>query len=431
MTIATADNASSFRKTVSDTGIRVVTSAVPGVHSVSISIFVLVGSRYESVEVAGISHFVEHLVFKGTKKRPTAEEISRTIEGFGGEINAGTEQELTVYWCQVAKPHVSESLNLMLDMLRNSVYDPEDFEREKGVILEEQNMINDYPQQRLELLLDDLLWPGHPLGRDVSGTSQSITSITREMVLDHVRRFYTPANMVVSVAGDIDHEEVVAQVEEMCDGWTARPAPAWVPFNGRQADSRISVENRKIGQSNVAIGMPGLSATHPNRHALDMLSVVLGEGMSSRLFLEVRERQGLAYDVFSTTAHFLDCGAFVVGAGVDPKRVYEAIATLMKEIGRLRGGITDEELERAKTMSAGRIMLRLEGTRAVSGWIGGQEALLGRIANVDDVVDGINAVSAEDVRRVASDLLQTEKLHLAVVGPHRGKTRFERALRFP
>ena len=404
---------------------------MPGAHSVCISIFVLVGSRYESAEVAGISHFVEHLVFKGTKRRPTAEEISRTIEGFGGEINAGTERELTVYWCKIARPHVSESLDLMLDMLRNSVYDMEEFEREKGVILEEQSMINDYPQQKLELLLDDLLWPGHPLGRDVSGTPESVTSITRDMVLDHGRRFYTPANMVVSVAGDIDHDEVVAQVEETCDGWESRTAPAWVPFNGRQADSRISVEHRSTGQSNVAIGLPGLSATHPSRHALDMLSVVLGEGMSSRLFLEVRERQGLAYDVFSTTTHFLDCGAFVAAAGVDPKKVYDAVATLMNEIGRLRDGITDEELDRAKTMSAGRMALRLEGTQAVSGWIGGQEALLGRIAGIDDVVGEINSVSAEDVRRVAIDLLRTEKLNLAVVGPHRGRTRFERALSLP
>lgn len=404
---------------------------MPGTHSVSISAFVLVGSRYEKHEQAGISHFIEHLVFKGTEKRPTPEKISGVIEGVGGEINAGTEEELTVYWCKVARPHLSESLDLVLDMLRNSIYAEEELEREKSVILEEQSMINDYPHQKVEMLLDDLLWPNHPLGRDIGGTPKSITNITRNMVLDHVQRFYTPANMVLSVAGEIDHDEVVEQIDEICAGWESKTPPAWVPFTGDQFNPQVSIEYRNTGQSNIAIGLPGFSYTHQHRHALDLLSIVLGEGMSSRLFLEVRERKGLAYDVFSTTSHFLDCGAFIIAAGVDPKKVYDAIATLMNEIGRLTDGITEEELARSKIMSAGRLLLGLEGTRAVSGWIGGQEALLGRIADVDDITQAINKVSLGDILQVTTDLLRPENLNLAVVGPHRGKARFQRELRLP
>lgn len=286
---------------------RIVTSEMPGTHSVSICVFVLVGSRYETPELSGISHFIEHLVFKGTERRSTPEKISSVIEGVGGEINAGTEQELTVYWCKVPKHHLSESIDLLLDMLRNSIYAKEELEREKNVVFEEQSMIKDYPHQKVEMILDSLLWPNHPLGRDISGTPESITNISRKMVLDHVQRFYTPSNMVLSVAGDIDHDGVVKQVDEICTGWESKPVPDWIPFAGVQSDSQVGIEYRNTGQSNIAIGFPGLSSTHPQRHALDLLSIVLGEGMSSRLFLEIRERKGLAYDVFSTTSHFLDC----------------------------------------------------------------------------------------------------------------------------
>jgi predicted Zn-dependent peptidase len=289
-------------------------------------------------------------------------------------------------------------------------------------------MIQDYPHQKVEMVLDSLLWPDHPLGRDISGTPESITNMSRKMVLDHVQCFYTPANMVLSVAGDIDHDDVVEQVEEICAGWESRPVPNWIPFTVEQSDSQVAIEYRNTGQSNIAIGFPGLSYRHPQRHALDLISIVLGEGMSSRLFLEVRERKGLAYDVFSTTSHFLDCGAFIIAAGVDPKKVYDATATLMNELSRLPDDITEEELARSKIVSAGRLMLSLEGTRSISSWIGGQEVLLGQISAIDTITQAVNAVSLEDIHQVATDLLRNDKLNLAVVGPHRGKARFQKKL---
>ena len=407
---------------------RVVTSRMPAAHSVGIGVFVLAGSRYEPPEHAGISHFVEHMVFKGTEGRPTPKEVSGTVEEFGGELNAGTEQELTVYWCKVARPYLSECLDLVIDMLRNSVYDPIEMERERGVILEEQSMVNDYPQQRVDQMMDEMLWPDHPLGREISGTKESISGITRDAVLEYVARFYTPGNMVVSVAGDVEHKDVVAQAEELSRGWKTTKPPPWAPFTHVQQGRRFRIEFRKTGQTNVAIGFPGLQATHPDRHALDLMSVVLGEGMTSRLFLEIREKRGLAYDVHSGVAHFLDSGGFFVNAGVEPKRAHEAVRSMLNEIEAMRSEVPEEELERAKRLVTGRMLLRLEGTQAVSGWIGSQEALLGRISDLDSVTEAVRAISPDHVRKVANELLRTEKLNMAIVGPHRGGSRFERLL---
>jgi predicted Zn-dependent peptidase len=423
------DSSGTFlQKTTLDNGLRVVTGTMPQTRSVSVTAFVGVGSRYEPAELAGISHFVEHLAFKGTKRRPTPVEISGAVEGVGGVMNAATEQELTVYWCKIARPYLDQSLDLIIDMLRNSVCGPDEIERERGVLLEEQGMVNDDPDYKVDALLDEILWPAHPLGRDVSGTRESVSSVTREMILDHIARFYTPSNTVISVAGDIDHGQVAGQVESLCDGWTSRTAPGWTPFTDGQVAPQLRTEYRKIEQAHLSIGLPGLSTGHPERYALDLLSVVLGEGMSSRLFLELREKRGLAYDVHSVAAHFQDCGAFVVSAGVDPGRVYKAVDTILAEVGRVREGVPAEELEKAKRQSTGRLLLSLEDTRAVSSWIGSQELLTGQVLDVDEVIERVDKVTPEDIRKVANDLLVTNKLNMAVVGPTRAEVRLRRSL---
>jgi predicted Zn-dependent peptidase len=408
---------------------RVVTCAMPYARSVGISVFVGVGSRYDPEDRAGISHYVEHLVFKGTKRRPSARQISEMVEGVGGLINAGTEQELTVYWCKIADTHLDRMLDLLLDMLRNSLYEPAEIEKERMVLLEEQGMVNDYPSYQVEALIDELLWPNHPLGRDISGTRESVSGISRDMILGHVSQFYTPANIVVSVAGNLDHDRVVSRVRALTDGWAPHPPPAWEPYTGVQSTPQFRLQYRRTEQAHLAIGLPGLSLTHPDKHALDLLSVVLGEGMSSRLFLEVREEQGLAYDIRSGVTCYQDCGDVVITAGVDPKRVYSALQTILAEVSSLKEGVPAEELEKAKRLSTGRMLLRMEDTRAVSSWAGSQELLLGRVHEVDEVVEDINGVTPGDVHRVSNALLTTEKLNLAVVGPSRGQSRFQKALK--
>ena len=418
-----------FQKSTLENGLRVVTSEMPHTRSVSMCVFVGVGSRYESDEEAGLSHFLEHILFKGTESRPEPQQISAAIEGVGGVINAATEHELTVYWCKVAQPYFQDSLALLFDILRNSLYEPDSIEKERHVIFEELGMINDYPGYKVEALIDAMLWPGHPLGRDIGGTRESVGGITRDMILDFVSAYYTPDNIVVSVAGNVSHDDVVAQVERLSEGWEVGGRNEWLPYRGEQCAAQSKVEYRKTEQAHLSVALPGVSLTHPQRYTLDLLSVALGEGMSSRLFVEVREKRGLAYDVHSEVSHFTDTGAILVSAGVDPKRVYDAVQTILEQVGALRDGIPEDELEKAKRLSAGRLMLRMEDTRAVASWMGQSEMLLGNIAHVDDVIEQVNAVTTDDVHCLANDLLVSERLNIAVVGPCRGHKRIERMLR--
>ena len=428
MTIS-LDTAQVFQKTILPGGLRLVTCEMDQTRSVAISIFIGVGSRYESAEEAGISHFIEHLVFKGTEARPDPVQISGTIEGTGGVLNAGTEQELTVYWCKVAERHFGESLDLLVDMLRNSLFEPESIEKERMVVLEELSSINDYPAARVDSMIDEMLWPGHPLGRDIGGTKESLSCITREAMLRHLSNYYTPANTVISVAGNIRTADVVERVAMLCADWPNAEPDGWTPVTHVQSESQLRVEYRRTEQVNLSIALPGLGAPHPKRHALDLLSIVLGEGMSSRLFVELREKRGLAYDVHSGVTNFQDCGAFLITAGVAPNRVYDAVTTILEQVGGMRERVPDEELEKTKRLVEGRLLLRMEDTRAVSNWMGSQELLRGQILSVDDVVQQVNEVTSEEVRNVAEDILATENLNMAVVGPCRGYKRLERLLR--
>lgn len=423
------DSSHTFHKKTLPSGLRILTCEMPHTRSVSISIFVSVGSRYENDAMAGVSHFLEHILFKGTKRRPDPVEISRTIESTGGVINAGTEQELTVYWCKVAQPHFTESLDLLIDMLRNSLFDQDSIDKERMVILEELAMINDYPTARMDSLIDEMLWPNHPLGRDIGGTKESVMDLTRQTMVDHLRAYYSPTNVVISIAGNVLSSEVEQKVEQFCENWPEGTGNGWEPVVHSQASAETRLEYRKTEQTHVTIALPGLSLQHKRRYALDLLSIALGEGMSSRLFVELREKRGLAYDVHSSLSHFKDTGAFLVTAGVDPKRIYDAVGTIMEQIQLVQNGIPDDELERAKQLVGGRLMLRMEDTRAVSGWMGSQETLLGKVLTVDQVVKQVNSVTPQEIKKVAGEILTTEHLNMAVVGPCKGQKRLEKLLR--
>lgn len=424
-----SDSTQIFQKTTLGNGLRVLSCDMPHTRSVAISIFVKVGSRYEADAEAGLSHFIEHMVFKSTERRPDPVDISSAIEGTGGVMNAGTEQELTVYWCKVAQPYFGESLDLLFDMLRNSLYKPDDVEKERRVIQEELAMINDYPTARVDSLIDEMLWPEHPLGRDIGGTKESVDGVTREMLIEHVAEYYTPRNIVVSVAGNVPHSEVVARAAELARDWSNTECGEPSPVTHIQNEPQMKLEYRRTEQVHMSIALPGLPLNHSDRYALDLLSVILGEGMSSRLFVELREKRGLAYDVHSGVAHFKDTGAFVISAGVDPSSVYEAVPTILEQVADVRDCLPEEEMDRAKRLVAGRMMLRMEDTRSVSAWMGSQEILLGTIQGVDEVVESVNLISLSEIRRVALKHLVTDRLNMAVVGPCRGRKRLSGLLR--
>ena len=418
-----------YEQTTLANGLRVVSCEMPHTRSVAISAYVGVGSRYEPDDRAGISHFVEHMVFKGTERRPDPLDISAQIESTGGMINAGTEQELTVYWCKVAQPYFSTSMDLLLDMLRNSICRLDDVEKERQVIHEELAMINDYPASRVDSLIDEMLWPDHPLGRDIGGSHDSVNGIDRDMIVKHMGEYYTPSNTVISVAGSIPHSEVVAEVERLSWDWPDSVTPPPAPIVGHQQQSQLRLEYRKTEQLHLSIALPGLALDDPDIYALDLLSVILGEGMSSRLFIELRENRGLAYDVHSGVSHFRDTGACIITAGVDPGIAYEAVAAILEQVASIRDSIDEREVERAKQLVAGRLMLRMEDTRAVSAWMGSQETVRGEMLEVDEVVERIREVTSEDLRRVASQNLVDDHLNLAVVGPCRGRKRLSKLLK--
>ena len=410
-----------YKKTTLDNGIRIISCSMPHTSSVSMIILVGTGSRYEKDEEAGVSHFIEHLCFKGTQKRPTAQAISETIEGVGGILNGSTDQEATVLWAKVAQPHSSMAQDLLVDMLRNSRFDPEDVEKERQVILQELNMVNDSPQQWVDVLTDELVWPDQPLGRDIGGTRSSVSGLTREMILGYLNSQHTPGNTVISVAGNIDHNEIVETLRSRLIDWKPGTPKGWAPTVDGQRTPGIKIEYRKTEQSHLTLALRGLSNLHPDRYALNILNIILGGGMSSRLFVELRENKGLAYSIFSYTTHFFDSGSIVVYAGVDPARTKEAIGAIINELQRMKEGVSEAELTKAKELTKGRLLLRMEDTRSVASWAGGQELLTDRILTVDEVVERVEGVSLEDVRRVACQLLVTEKLNLAVVGPRRSE----------
>ena len=413
-----------YERSVLDNGLRVLTSSMPHTHSVAVTIYIGAGSRYERDEIAGVSHFLEHMLFKGTEKWPAARDIASRIDGVGGVMNGATDRELTLYYIKVARPHMDLALDVLFQLVRHPLIDAKEIDKERMVVLEELAMVADSPAQTADLLLDSLVWPSQPLGRDIAGTPESVGGLNRDSLTGYMAEQYVPNNVVVAVAGNVTHEEVVSGVKGGLGEWRPGKPSTWLPAteaNGR----RCAVKYKKTEQAHMSMALHGLPLTHPDRHALSFLSIILGEGMSSRLFVELREQRGLAYDVSTYATNLLDTGTFNVFTGVDPKNATEALKVIFGELERLAdGGPDSDELVKARELSKGRLLLRLEDTRAVAGWIGAQELLLDRVRTVDDAVAEMEAVTLEDLQRLAREMLDLRRLHLAIVGPFRSDKRF-------
>ena len=417
------------QKTTLDNGLRIVTTTLPHTRSVSVGIFIGVGARYETEEQAGISHFIEHLLFRGTSKRVTAKEISEAIEGVGGSLNGGTDKELTLYWGRVAQPNFLLALDVLADMLLNSKLDAEDIEKERQIIIEEMHMTKDSPSQQVHMLADEILWPGHPLGRDIAGTKQSMATISRDMMTGYLENKYLPGNTVISISGNIQHQEAVDAVSQVTGGWTNSKSCPDYPAYEEQTNPRLLLEKRDTEQVHLCLALPGLSLLDSRRYTLGLLNVILGEGMSSRLFTEIRDKLGLAYSIHSYIDHFLDSGAVTVYAGVEPKNLPVAVKAITEQLSKLKEPISEPELSKAKELSKGRLLLRMEDTRSVTGWMGGQEALTGEILSVDQVVANIEAITSDQLNELARELLVSDGLRLAAVGPVTGEDALDALLK--
>jgi predicted Zn-dependent peptidase len=398
-------------------GATLVTAAMPERLSASLVLAFGGGSRLEDERHAGVSHFIEHLFFKGTQKRPTSKEIADAIEGVGGFINASTDKELTAYWTRVPAEHVELGLDVLLDIVSNSKLTPADIERERMVILEELRMYQDQPQDFVQNLFEEIMWPNHPLGRDIAGTEESVARLTRDDIIEYANAHYRLPNLVLGVAGAVDELRMLDLVRSGLtlpaepDGQLAPMPPE--PLTG----PRVLMRRRRTEQAHICVGMRAISYLHPDRYTIDLLNTVLGEGMSSRLFLNIRERLGLAYDVHSFTQKHRDTGLLGVYLGVDPKNAVSAVSAVIAEMQNLCDhDLADEELNRAKEFTKGRLRLELESTNGVSFWLAYQQLVIGSIKTIEEEVEIVDAITAADVRRVAYEVLRAP-IQMAVIGP--------------
>jgi predicted Zn-dependent peptidase len=398
-------------------GARLVTSSMPERLSVSLVLLFAGGSRLEDERLAGVSHFIEHLFFKGTPSRPTSKEVAAAIESIGGFINASTDKELTAYWARVPAEHVDTGLDVLFDIVSNSKLAPADVEHERGVILEELRMYQDEPRDHVQNLFEEIIWPGHPLGRDIAGTQQSVARLTRDEILEWANARYRLPYLVAGAAGSMEEGRVLENVTARL-GLPAEPdggAPDTTP--GPLTTAHIALRRRKTEQAHICLGVRAQSYLHPDRYALDLLNTLLGEGMTSRLFLTIRERLGLAYDVHSFTQKHRDTGYLGIYLGVDPQRALSAVEAAVAELrGLAEREVDDQELYRAKEFTKGRLRLELETTNGVAFWLTYQELVMGEVRTVEREVAAVDAVSAADVRRVAAEILRGP-IQLAVIGP--------------
>ena len=407
-----------FERQTLPNGLRVLTAPMEHAQSVSCFIMLAAGSRYETPDTSGIAHFAEHMFFKGTESRPTARDIGNEIDGIGGEFNAFTGKEYTGYYVRCAGEHRSIALDVLVDMLRHSTFDPEEIDREKGVIVEEMNMYFDTPRDYISGVYDALLYGDQPLGWDIIGRKETVRAATRDTFLGYIDHWYKPERMVVGVAGKIDGDlqgELERLLGDLAPMETGAPAAAEVSRNG---GARVKIHTKASDQAHLCLGVPSYPLVHPDRYALQLLSTVLGTGMSSRLFTEVRERRGLAYYIYAINHSYTDAGSLFSQAGVDIARVDEAVTTIVTELRKIaEEAVPAEELEKARNVAKGRFVLQTESPHGLVMFGLRREVLEGAATEPEDVLAGLDAVTAEDVQRVAQDVIGGNGLNFALIGP--------------
>ncbi len=408
-----------FNRKVFPNGLRVLTIPMPSFESATVLVMAGAGSRYENKKNSGISHFLEHMAFKGTEKRPTAMDISSLIDGMGGEFNAFTGKETTGYYIKSAKDKIETSIDVLSDMLMHSKFDPAEIEKEKGVIAEEINLYEDMPARKIGDIYEQLLYGDTPMGWDIGGDKDIIKSITREDFVTYLADLYSASNLTVVVAGGINSEEVFTLVEKYFNPMKQFQTKSFETLTETQNKPAVMVKQKQTEQIHIALGVRTVSISSPKRYPISVLSAILGGGMSSRLFHEIREKRGLAYYVRTSSDEYADVGTLVSTAGIDPKRVIEAVQVMVQEYGKVSRGemaLTDEELTKAKEFLKGHLVLDLEDSRSVSGFYAHQELLEEEIENPNDVLDQIDKVTKEDIEAVGKEFFKEETLNLALIG---------------
>lgn len=416
-----------FVRTILPNGIRFIHVPVPTLESATFTVWYGVGSRYEDAKVAGISHFLEHMAFKGGKKYPTAKAVSEAMDALGAENNASTSQEYTNYYVRASVSALPRAVDILADTLLSPVLSPKEIERERGVIIEEINMYEDDPKSYVNLLYEKIAFPEHPLGRDIAGTRETVRGITKADFIKFRENHYQSGNVIITVAGGISYSEAYELAEKYFGSLKPKNPNPPEPFSLNQKSPQILLKSKKTEQTNLIVGFPGKKHGLPDRYAEALMGVILGAGMSSRLFREVRERRGLAYSVYASSSHYLDTGEFSAYAGVPINKAEEAVKVILDEFYKLASGkkkITRAELAKAKEFFKGHTALSMENTKWINYFFGHEEVKGGELKTPEEVFAEVDKVQANEIVAVAKDIFKPEKTNLAIVGPYKSSAKF-------
>ncbi len=419
-----------FRKTTFQSGLRLVTEKLEGTKAVTVLVLVGAGSRYEHQELRGISHFLEHMFFKGAERFKDTKEVSEAIDSVGGEFNAFTGKEYAGYYVKVAGENLEVACDVLSDMLINSKFKQEEIEKERGVILEEYNMYQDTPMYQIGWNFEALIFGDQPLGWDQIGTKELIKSVNHDDFVKYKKLLYTPDNTVIAVGGNVDHKKVVDLVTKYFDMETGEKAYNFKPIENKDG-GRIYLKEKKTEQAHIAVGFPGYSEGHKDHWALKLLAVILGGNMSSRMFLGVREAKGLSYYIHTSTDNYMDGGVIVTNAGVDLTRIDEAITGIIAEYKKVRDeDVPAAELKKAKAYLKGKMVLSLEDCEEFAHMLAKYELLHNAAKDPEEIMKMIDKVTVEDISRVSKDLLREERMCVAVIGPYNDEQRFLQLLKY-
>jgi predicted Zn-dependent peptidase len=406
-----------YNKKKLDNGLKTVIHLMPKMQSVALGIWIKIGARYEAPELKGISHFLEHLLFKGTKKY-SCRKLKESIEGVGGSLNGFTSEELTCYLVKIPHPYINLALDVLSDMVINPSLPEEEIEKERAVIMEEIKMYKDLPQSYVHELLDELLWPNQPLGMAISGTIESVNRIKRKDLLSFKEQYYKPCNIVVSAVGRLELSKLNNRIEELFSYRKNNNMQGFQPAEEKQNKPQLNIFPKDTEQTHLALGFHSLSRDHPLKHAVGLLHVILGANMSSRLFNEVREKRGLAYEIGTQVKRFHDTGAFIVHAGIDNQKVSDATSLILKELEEVKHKlVSSDEFRRGKDFYLGQLMLALEDTLDHMFWIGESSATLDKTFSLKETIKEVNKLRPQDIQEIAKNIFQEKNLNLALIGP--------------
>ncbi len=419
-----------YKKSKLKNGVRIITAPLKGTNTITVLVMVNTGSKNENAKNRGISHFLEHMFFKGTEKRPAALDISKELDGIGGAHNAFTGKECTGFWAKVDNKHFDIALDVISDMLLNSKFSIKDIEKERGTVIEELNMFLDNPMMRIPFLFEEILYPNHPMGWDIGGTKKIMGSVKRKDFIDYYKKYYNSDNIIIAVAGNFNEKEIRNKIKKYFISSSKNKSRKQTKAYDKQSKPEMLIKYKKTDQTHLCLGVRGYNTNHKDKYILSVLSVILGGNMSARLYTSIVEK-GWAYYIYTSPENYKDVGYFAAQSGVNNKKCLEAIKIILAEFKKVKEEkISAEEIKRAKDYIKGRMNIALESSDAVASFVANQEISSGKILTPEEKFAKINKVTADDLQRVANDIFVNNKLNLALIGPFKNKKAFEKILKF-